>query len=51
MPRLKLKTDKKVIAKIFHPKVVEEVKRVLKELNAKRPRSSSNRKRPNMSQS
>jgi len=51
MPKVKFKTDATVVARIFHPKVVREVRRVLKELNAKRRKPSSNRKRPTMKKS
>ncbi len=37
MARLKLKTDRTVIARLFHPRIVREVRLALKEINAKRP--------------
>lgn len=51
MARLKFKTDRIVIARLFHPTVVKEVRRALKEINAKRPYPPPVKKSRNMGKS
>ena len=52
MPRrLKFKTDRTIVAKVFPPKILREVRRALKEINAGRPYPPDFKKSRNMGKS